>query len=172
MRRTVTMAVLTAVVVGVVAGVTLLWPRDDEVVAPAAVVVLGGPAAERTALGQALAREHDAVLVLSASAQWFGRQVGLRCGDDAQCIDPVPVTTRGEARTVAELARAQGWERVAVATSDHHTGRARVLFRQCLGDGVSVVGAAHSAGSWWADAYRYAREAVGVAAAITVQRAC
>ena len=172
MRRAITTAVLAGVVIAATAAVAVLWPRDDVVIAPAAVVVLGGPAAERTALGQALASEHDAVLVLSASAQWFGRQAGLRCGDDARCIDPVPVSTRGEARTVAELARAEGWEQVAVATSSHHTARARVLFRQCLDDDVSVVGAAHSDGSWWADTYRYLREAVGVAAAVTVQRAC
>jgi uncharacterized SAM-binding protein YcdF (DUF218 family) len=171
-RRVLIVAVLAGVAIGVMATVAFLWPRDDQVVAPAAVVVLGGPAAERTALGQALASEHDAVLVLSASAQWFGRQAGLRCGDDALCVDPVPVTTRGEARIVADLARAEGWEQLAVVTSDHHTARARVLFRQCLGERVSVVGASHSDGSWWADTSRYLREAVGVVAAVTVQRAC
>lgn len=172
MRRATMMAVLTVAVIGVVAGVALLWPQDDELVAPAAVVVLGGPAAERTALGQSLAAEHDARLVLSASAQWFGRQAGLHCGDEVWCIDPVPVTTRGEARTVADLAHEQGWEEVAVATSRHHTARARILFRQCLGHRVRVVGVEHADGSWWADTYGQVREVIGIVAALTVQRAC
>ncbi len=172
MRRSLVVAALVLVVVATVAGVLRLWPRDDVVTAPAAVVVLGGAGAERTELGRDLATEHAAVLVLSSSAQVFGTRLGLDCDVEVVCIDPVPVTTRGEARAVAALAADRGWEHVTVATSRHHTSRARLLFQQCLGERVSVVGATRADGSWWPGVRRVAREFVGAIAGVTVQRAC
>jgi len=172
MSRAIATALLVALAIVVIAAPVLAWPRDDTPVAPDAVIVLGGAGAERTALGGALATEHRATLVLSSSAQYFGERAGLRCGQEVRCIDPDPETTRGEARAVAALAEANEWDRVVVATSRHHTSRARILFRQCLGDRVSVVGARRSDGSWWPGARGVGRELVGTVAAVTLQRAC
>jgi uncharacterized SAM-binding protein YcdF (DUF218 family) len=171
-RRVLTAAALLVVVGTSVGGVLWLWPRDDVVTAPAAVVVLGGAGAERTELGRDLATEHGAVLVLSSSAQHFGAELGLDCDVEVVCLDPVPETTRGEARAVAALAADRGWDHVTVATSRHHTSRARLLFRQCLGERVSVVGATRPDGSWWPGVWGGLREAVGAMVGLTVQRAC
>jgi uncharacterized SAM-binding protein YcdF (DUF218 family) len=154
------------------AAVGALWPRNDIPRDPDAVVVLGG-GYERAELGIELAGRYEAVLVLSASAINFGRQRGIECeGDPATfCILPEPATTAGEARTVAALVEERGWAHVTVATSEFHTTRARVLFRQCLGERVTVVGTRPSAR--WAPGQRtYLREAAGTVAALTIRRAC
>ena len=172
MSRAIVAMLVVALAIVVLAAPVVAWPRDDTPVAPDAVVVLGGAGAERTALGHAVATEHGATLVLSSSAQYFGARAGLRCGQEVLCVDPEPETTRGEAQTVAVLVEAHGWDRVVVATSRHHTTRARVLFRQCLDDQVSVVGASRPDGSWWPGLRGVGRELAGTAAAATVQRAC
>jgi uncharacterized SAM-binding protein YcdF (DUF218 family) len=146
-----------------------MWPRDDIPDEPDAIVVLGGVGIERAQLGIELSERYDAALVLSSSAGWFAWHLGVRCGEDALCIKPDPESTVGEARAVAALAAEHGWRHVTVVTSDFHTTRSRLLFRQCLGDAVSVVGARSLEGR---GVGAYAREAVGVLAGQTVRRAC
>jgi hypothetical protein len=148
----------------------LVWPRNDVPRAPDAIVVLGGGGGERAALGVTLRDRFSVPLVLSASAWGAGYNLGLRCGEDGViCVRPATSSTRGEARAIAELADRQGWDEIAVATTDFHTARARVLFRQCFDDRVTVVGAPP-------DRRRgpstYAREVVATVAALTVRRAC
>jgi hypothetical protein len=162
-------AVLSTLAVAYVTAV--LWPRNDVPRDPDVVAVLGGAGLERARLGDQLRLRHDATLVLSAQAiDYATSYLGIRCGVDARCIDPAERSTAGEARAIAALADAEGWRHVTVATSRFHSTRARVLFRQCLGDRVTVVGARPT------DHHRgpgtYLREAVGTLAAITVQRAC
>lgn len=72
---------------------------------------------------------------------------------------------------VRDLVDEHGWEHVTVATSRFHTTRARVLFRQCLGDRVTVVGALPSDGED-RSLRVYTREAGATIVAATVQRAC
>ncbi len=146
-------------------------PHDDEVGSIDAVVVLGGGSGERLALGQELAEEHDAELVLSGEAIAQGTAAGLTCEEEVRCLEPDPWTTAGEARDTEELAEAHGWDRVAVATSDFHTGRSRDLFEQCLGDRVDVVGAPIDH-ALIAQAYLRARELLARLAGATFARAC
>jgi uncharacterized SAM-binding protein YcdF (DUF218 family) len=61
------------------------------------------------------------------------------------CFKAVPYDTRGEARTVARLARTHGWTRVVVVTSEYHVTRARMLFRRCYHGRLWMVGT----GSAW-----------------------
>jgi len=163
------MAGLLAVAAAISLTTFAMWPRNDVPEEPHAVVVLGGAGLERTELGIALASRHDAELVLSASSVEAGEQLGLTCGDEVICIDPDPVTTAGEARAVAELARERGWDRVTVATSRFHTTRSRTLLRQCLGDRVSVVGTARPDGR---SLGVHVNETLGTMAAFTIRRAC
>jgi uncharacterized SAM-binding protein YcdF (DUF218 family) len=151
-------------------GITIaMWPRDDVPDQPDAIVVLGGAGTERVQLGIELRDRYDAVLVLSSSAWGYGYNVGLRCDVDVICVRPYPETTGGEAATIAALAESYGWDHVTVATTRFHTARARVLFRQCLGDRVSVVGARPIE---MRGPPTYVREALGTLAALTVRRAC
>jgi len=154
-----------------VAFVRFLLPTDDVPRDPDVVVVLGGAGAERAALGIELAERYDARLMLSSSAAVFGERQGRMCSVDAICIEPIPETTRGEAREIARLAEQEGWDHVTVATSAFHTSRSRLLFRQCLGDRVTVVGAVSERGSRTTPALML-REGLGVIAGATIQRAC
>lgn len=149
-----------------------LWPRDDVPQDPDAVVVLGGSGLERAQLGVELRDRFGATLVLSSSASVRGHWIGVTCDDDTICIIPVPETTQGEAQTVARLVDEHGWEHVTVATSRFHTTRSRLLFRQCLGDRVTVVGAPRPDSELPIGVGRHLREAVGTLAALTFQRAC
>jgi uncharacterized SAM-binding protein YcdF (DUF218 family) len=155
------------------AAVAALWPRNDVPRDPDAIVVLGGAGYERVELGIELADRYDAVLVLSSSAIRFGRERGVDCQTSpaGSCILPEPATTAGEARTVANLVEDRGWEHVTVATSDFHSTRARVLFGQCLGDRVTVVGARPSE-NWSRGLLTHLAEAAGTVVALTTRRAC
>ena len=167
-------ALLMVVLLAAYAAVAFAWfmiPTDDVPRDPDAVVVLGGAGGERARLGIELAERYDAQLVLSSNARFFAAAQGAACEQDAICFEPFPANTVGEARNVAELAERHGWQHVTVATSDFHTSRTRFLFRQCLGDRVTVVGASRD------DRPRIApqlllREAAGVIAGATIERAC
>jgi uncharacterized SAM-binding protein YcdF (DUF218 family) len=146
-----------------------MWPRDDIPDQPDAIVVLGGGRSERALLGIELRDRYDTPLVLSGSAWGYGYNLGLRCDVDAICVRPYPSTTSGEASTIAALAESYGGNHVTVVTTRFHTTRARVLFRQCFGDRVSVVGARPTEPRALTT---YVREAAGTLAALTVRRAC
>jgi uncharacterized SAM-binding protein YcdF (DUF218 family) len=157
-----------------VAGVSTfaMWPRDDVPRDPDAVVVLGGAGKERARLGIELRDRYDASLVLSTSAINFAREEGVGCGPNVICIFRVdPENTIGEARRVAEFADEHGWDHVTVVTTRFHTTRARILFRQCLGDDVSVVGAVAPPGGG-RGLRTYLEETVGTIAGLTFRRAC
>jgi uncharacterized SAM-binding protein YcdF (DUF218 family) len=149
-----------------------LWPRNDVPPDPDAVLVLGGAGYERVDLGIELRDRYDAVLVLSSSAVRYGGGRGLACGRDAMCIRPTERTTAGEARAAAALVEEEGWGHLTVATARFHTTRARILFRQCLGDRVTVLGAPPLPGDDRRGVDTYLKEAVGTVAALTVGRAC
>lgn len=172
-RRATTIALLVALaaIVGLGTLVGWLWPRDDVPRDPDVIVVLGGAGGERAELGIALRDRYGAELVLSSSASVFGEQQGVVCGDDALCVEPDPPNTLGEAQMVRDLAQEHGWEHVTVATSRFHTTRARVLFRQCLDNRVTVVGALPSDGED-RSLRVYLREAGATIVAATIRRAC
>jgi uncharacterized SAM-binding protein YcdF (DUF218 family) len=162
------LAVLT-VAAAAVPTVLVFFPRDDTVGVTDAVVVLGGAGQERADRGIELIEQLEVPLVLSSSAMNFGSQRGYRCFVNALCLAPVPENTAEEAQATEVLVRSQGWDHVTVVTSTHHTARARMLFRQCLGDQVSVVGAPRPDGASFGSRVR---EVVGMVAGATVQRAC
>ena len=173
-RRRWRIAVGAAILVfGLAAAATFaLWPRDDIPRDPDAVVVLGGAGSERAELGIELSERFDALLVLSSSAVDFAEDLDRSCDEEqVVCIEPEPETTAGEARSIGNLTDERGWDHVTVATSRFHSTRARVLFRQCLGDQVSVVGAVRSDGRE-RGLRTHLEEAIATVAGLTIQRAC
>jgi uncharacterized SAM-binding protein YcdF (DUF218 family) len=164
--------VASLILLAVIGGALARWttPRDDPVDSPDVVVVLGGAGEERAELGGALHERYDVRLVLSSSAQDFGADLGYTC-PPALCIVTDPETTAGEARGVARLAERYGWGEVVVVTTDFHTPRARLLFRQCLGGRVSVVGAPPADGDARGLRTRL-NELAGMLAGSTFSRAC
>jgi uncharacterized SAM-binding protein YcdF (DUF218 family) len=166
------LAWLSLVPLAMGAVVLVLWPRNDVPRDPDAVIVLGGAGYERIDLGIELRERYDAVLVLSASAVRYGAARGFECGRDAICLGPTEWTTAGEARAAKQLLDAEGWDHITVATGRFHTTRARLLFRQCLGERVTVVGAPPYPGDDRRGLHSYVAEASATVAALTVRRAC
>jgi uncharacterized SAM-binding protein YcdF (DUF218 family) len=164
--------VVSVIALAVVGGALTRWTaaRDDTIGSPDAVIVLGGAGPERAELGTELHERYEVPLVLSSSAQVFGSRLGYSC-PPAICITTDPETTTGESRGVARLAEQYGWNEVVVVTTDFHTARARLLFRQCLGERVAVVGASRTGGDG-PGLKRRLNEVAGMVAGSTVLRAC
>jgi hypothetical protein len=163
----------------------VLLPYDDEPRSPDGILVLGGVGRERIDLGIELSESYDVPLVLSSSATWFANDRGYRCSlGNALCLQrPFAEGTAEEAQDTVVFMDEHGWDHITVVTSSHHTARARILFRQCLGDNVSIVGAPRAEtiprgdqGRPWAvtgvKPTERAREVAGILAAVTIQRAC
>lgn len=174
MSRPVAAAVVGAVVIALAAmGRLFVWPAVDTVDHVDAIVVLGGGEHVRLQTGLDLFAEGAGdVLVLSAGTAEEATTHGLDCDDSTVvCVDPTPVTTAGEARTISELAAYRGWASLAVVTSTYHLSRARALFGQCFDGRLAMVEAPVSR-----DRMGLARDAVrevpALIAGLTFARAC
>ena len=122
-----------------------VWPEDDHLRSPDALVVLGpGPNGERWRKAADLLRDYPGLPLVVSEPKPFGRHGQLRawCSEGrATCFRAEPFTTRGEARQVARLARRRNWRSLIVVTSRYHVVRARLLYRRCYPGRVMVVGA-------------------------------
>jgi hypothetical protein len=97
-----------------------------------AIVVLSS-ARPRFDLGLELYRRHVAPALVISLPAYEGRGGGT-CPPRALCFRAKPYSTRGEAETVARLARTHGWRDIVVVTSRYHVRRARMLFHRCIHD--------------------------------------
>jgi len=158
--------------------VLFVWP-PAETGAPAhadAVVVLSG-SSRRLPPALALIRSHVApVLALSSvsmTPRWRAARRLCRAGsyDGARvvCFLARPYSTRGEARTVAELARQRGWHSLVVVSSTFHLTRAKLLFRRCYPGRLWLVGAPLA---WWRLPEEWAGETAKLLVQLTVERGC
>lgn len=118
---------------------------------PDVVVVLAGGKGERLATARTLmdrAVGPPAGLLLISNGDAPGwPEANAMCGTAAEsyaiaCFRPRPDTTAGEARVLGELARAQGWDRIAIVTSTYHATRARMRVERCVDAQVEIVAAA------------------------------
>jgi uncharacterized SAM-binding protein YcdF (DUF218 family) len=158
--------------------VLFVWP-PAEAGAPAhadAVVVLSGSKARLPPALDLVRAGVAPVLAISSVARtkrWpLGRRVcaeGRYEGARVLCFDAVPFSTRGEARTVASLARRHGWSSIVVVTSTFHVTRAHMLFRRCYHGRLSMVGAASP---WWRLPADWASETGKLLVQLTAQRSC
>ncbi len=162
----------------VACAVLFVWP-PAETGAPRhadAVVVLSG-SKYRLPPAEALIRRHVApVLALSSVAltpKWKAAVRLCRAGsyDGARvlCFTAKPYSTRGEAETVARIARARGWRSVVVVSSTFHLTRARMLFQRCFKGRLSFVGAPDT---WWKLPDEWASETAKLLVQTLVERSC
>lgn len=151
------------------------WPPTGPRTASDAVVVLSGPSV-RLETGQQLVESGLAPTLVVSNGRRQGWNRGNQLCDSTQsyevlCFRPRPQSTAGEARSIAELAAARGWQHVTVVTSPSHITRARMLVRQCIEADVTMI----STPDPWRQRLRpmpILRETVAVAAGATVVRAC
>jgi DUF218 domain len=129
-----------------------IWPPTAAPRHADAVVVFGGrskreriPTALRL-MNRGLAR----TLVITAPPPR-----GDICADrkrfEVLCLVPKPFDTRGDARTVASLARRRRWRSLVLVTSTYHLTRAHMLLSRCYRGTVYVVGARPPASLDWAE---------------------
>jgi uncharacterized SAM-binding protein YcdF (DUF218 family) len=158
--------------------VLFVWPRGSAPPPKAdVVVVLSGGLNSRLDPALELMRRRTAP-VLAISSAFIGgtwKKAERLCRGEIPtryevlCFTAKPYSTRGEARTVAKLAREQGWKRVVVVTSTFHVTRTRILFRRCYDGKLWVVG---TKSPWWRLPEEWANETGKLAVQLTVERSC
>jgi uncharacterized SAM-binding protein YcdF (DUF218 family) len=176
--RTRRIVLLVLAVVFVAAAVLIVRPivRPDLRPLPPkadAVIQLGGPGNRRqTALE--LGREGRApVVAISVSEQelsvagWCDD--GSFRGQPVICFHSEPFTTRGEARSIAQLAQQHGWHSVILVTSTDQAARAELRVRRCY-DGSIYVATAHL--PWYHWPVQVVYQAAAFVKAYTFQRSC
>ncbi|MEW6046058.1 MAG: YdcF family protein [Bacillota bacterium] len=131
-----------------------------------AIIVLGGDWKGRIQKGIQLYKEGFAKTLVVTGGRLIApdrteadylAEVARRAGVPASAIikEPRPNSTWQDAVFTAEIARAQGWQRVIVVTSDWHSRRAAMTFRRVYGPaGIEVLSAPSTewrfeTGRWW-----------------------
>ncbi|HET7572808.1 MAG TPA: ElyC/SanA/YdcF family protein [Gaiellaceae bacterium] len=85
------------------------------------------------------------------------------------CFEANPYSTRGEAETVARLARARRWRSLVVVSSTFHLTRVDLLFHRCWTGDLSLVGAPYP---WWRQPEQWATETGKLLVQVFAERAC
>jgi uncharacterized SAM-binding protein YcdF (DUF218 family) len=179
-RRLLTALVMLVALWLVAVAVLFVWPPANDA-PPAhadAVVVLAGARDQRLDPALKLVQRGVAPVLAISSAfrdpKW--RKAHLLCRGRygstrfrVICFQAVPYSTRGEARTVARLAREHGWKRIVVVTSTYHVTRARMLFRRCYHGDLWMVGASSP---WTVLPQEWASETGKLIVQTTVERSC
>ena len=158
----------------VVAAALFAWPHDDGPITGGAdaVVSLAG-SATRLPVAQRLVADGVApVLVVSldgSSDEWRSEELCRRPRPRLVCVRADPISTRGEARALEQLARERGWDDVVVVTSDFHVFRARMILERCFRERLRLEDARSS--RLWLP-WHMATESVKLAYALTLRRSC
>jgi len=129
--RTICLAapIIGVVVILAMSAALFVRPRTDKPRRSNAIVVLQG-SGPRISKGLALARAGYAPYLVISDPSRSPCPATPR-GVKAICFVPVPLTTQGEARATARLARHYRWHQIIVVSGTPQTTRARVLFQRC-----------------------------------------
>jgi hypothetical protein len=148
-----------------------VFPSTDEPERVDALVLLAG-GRERLPKALELLRHGIApVLVVDPDRPSWEELCGRTQPYRVLCYQPVPYSTRGEARSVARLARERGWDSIAIVTSTYHVTRARMLFERCFDGRVSVVPAGFGGNPLYG-VFNTLRDAAATVVALTARRGC
>ena len=174
LRRRVALVALVLVVV--FAGMTarlFVWPSLPPLPAHVdAIIELAGPG-DRDAAAIALAKEHRAPLLIQSTVarDITYPETCLAPIPDVtiECFDPVPGTTRGEARYIGERAAESHWSSIIIVTTPDHAWRARLRVERCFPGQVYVATTPLPKSDWLRQIpYQWA----ATLKAETVQRSC
>lgn len=141
-----------------------------------AIVVLAGDG-RRLAAGLELAHVGVSnVLVISNGEEQGWVLANRLCREPEEltviCFVPRPGSTAGEARAIGQMAQRRGWNTLVVVTSRSHVTRARTLMDQCVEGEIHMVAADDRAVPASRVLQAITRETAGLAAAVTIGRAC
>jgi uncharacterized SAM-binding protein YcdF (DUF218 family) len=151
-----------------------VWPHDDGPIGGRAdaVVSLAGSASRLPVAERLVAGGVAPVLAVSLDGSPNNRESEKLCRAPRPrlvCFRADPISTRGEARALARLAREHGWDDVVVVTSDFHVFRARLILERCFGERLRLEDAPSSL--LWRP-WHMATESVKLAFALTLRRGC
>jgi uncharacterized SAM-binding protein YcdF (DUF218 family) len=174
----VAIAALLAVPFGVLTNSWLIHPRTTNPGAADVVVVLGGGNGERLDRGLALmAAKVAPVVVISTGIHWTKPAAAVKAIKDTcaagstafevVCVAALPDSTKGEAITVADMAKQRGWRRIVVVTTDHHLTRSMRWFERCVDGELFPVAAPAPTG-----VSEIAHEWAGTIDQFTLDRTC
>jgi uncharacterized SAM-binding protein YcdF (DUF218 family) len=155
-RSRIIAAVATALVLTLVA-LTLrlfVYPDLNPPVHSNAIVVLGGFGLNSVHEGEKLAQEGYAstlVFSLEPSVSCVPSTAKVRI----MCFRANPLSTRGEARAIAALARKHHWHRIIVVMPTTQATRARLRIGRCYPGQLLEVGVAPSGVGEWLGAFAY-----------------
>lgn len=162
----------------VACAVLFVWP-PAQTGAPAGadvVVVLSG-STKRLPPAEALIRRGVAPVLALSSVRETPKlraerrlcRLGTYAGATVLCFEARPYSTRGEARTVAKLAKRRGWHSIVVVSSTFHLTRASMLFHRCFSGRLWFVGAPST---WWRLPVEWAAETGKLIVQGLVERGC
>ena len=150
-RARIVAAVLAAAVIAfcVLTAVLFVFPDLNSPEPSDAIVVLGGPGRGPRNEAITLAERGDApyLVVSLVRLQSCPRGVAGRPEVRVLCFRPDPLSTRGEARAIARLARQHHWHRIIVVMPTTQASRARLRIGRCYAGQVLEVGV-DPAGVW------------------------
>jgi uncharacterized SAM-binding protein YcdF (DUF218 family) len=152
----------------VLTAVLFVWPSTNTPRRSDAIVVLGGSGL-RVQKGVALARAGYApylAISITPNAPCPPPPTGVK----VVCFTPNPLTTQGEARAVAKLAREHHWRQIIVVSNVPQTTRARIRLDRCY-DGTLLFDPV-SPGGFSAWIYGIVYEWGSLIKALTLQRGC
>ena len=143
-------------------------PSTGHVDRPQAVVVLDGYG-NRIARGELLARQQHVVdLVVSDPPYAVCPPATSRM--KVYCFHPHPVSTQGEARAVAALARKHHWTRLLVVAGTTQVVRARLRLERCYSGQMAFSGVDPSGFLSWV--YEISYDEVSMVKALVWQTGC
>ena len=141
-----TVLVVIAVDLAVSGYVVFANAKVDALTRADAIIVLAAEHDGREGYGLDLARQGWApTVVLSNPYDDWDPVMKRVCrpspGIEVLCVRPDPLTTRGEALLMRDLATQRNWSRIIVVSWRYHLPRARFVFTQCFSDtpGSSVM---------------------------------
>jgi hypothetical protein len=168
----VAVAVLAFAALSVITLRLFVFPDLNTPVPSDAVIVLGGPNSQAPAEGIRLAQEGFAPTLA------FSIPPSTRCpyrlnavpGVQVLCFVAQPLTTQGEARSIARFAADLHWHRIIVVMPIPQASRARLRIGRCFAGQILEVGVAPS-GPWgWTKEIAY--EWGAMLKAIVLQPSC
>lgn len=167
-RRILAIVALLVALFGAVTARLFAFPTTDHLRRADAIVVFWGDE-DRPARAFALARAGYAPVVAISRPDQVPCPAAQAPDLHVLCFSPQQPTTRGEARTTADLAASHGWRTVIVVAGRAQETRARLRLSRCYHGRALVTGVDPRARDW---PYRVSYEWGALAKALVWQRAC
>ena len=165
-------ALVLVVAFCVLTAVLFVYPDLNTPERSDAIVVLGGHGLPAVDKGEQLAREGYAPTIAFSLQPWVPCEPGRVAIPHVRvvCFRADPQSTRGEARSIAQLAARDDWKRIIVVLPTTQASRARLRIGRCYPGQVLEVGFPPQ--GIWEWLHQFAYEWASLAKALVLQPTC